>query len=1757
MRSVCFLSPSHRLPSTLLTLLLLLSLVMSLLPQPLIAQPLAVAATPPPVAQASVATAAPDAVAATINCNDPPPGERARVLAEDEVFLSYRYKEDNESLRTRLVDNDGMNLVDKLYTSYSSNEALTRVRQIAVTAADLNGDDKYEMISAVRDKHDRIGVVSSASVSHEWYADGDHYKSEDIKWVDIAAGDLDRSGAGDEVVVAFADTYSDIRVVLLDGNSAGYIRHSANQNFGVWTDSSSSNGRGSVSYVAVAAGDLNGDGFDDEIAVAFRDGNRDLQLLILRRNADGTVTLLWSRAWTNHDRGEVAKSDEGWENWRPIDVTTGDVNGDLRDEVVLAFRSGTPSKGVAQMLVVELEGESKGATPGQDRFTMRDGVYAKHPLDVGDFHAAMAVSVAAADLDGAGQDEIALAYTTLDSNVAANGTHWQQHLVTYAYVPKESPAWQVCQDDQGHAVACLQPRPGEWNGSHTKVPAFVHRENVEAAVSVATGDLDLDGMLEIAVARQDHDSGDVKISAFDADGMLTERNMLKIPSPDNRIEGFWLTMGDNDGDSYYATYTGRCERTTEAQVTAVIHSPPYWPEVNDRLTEAAFGQHVGVGAGTGQTAETMIGGSVKVGFELEAHEKELGGPSFTHEWEKSSAVEKTSTTTTMDGSGFGTFPPYKTEAGHEEEAYFDALGYVETIYWCYDYTEPTLGAMRVCLPRPESALKEYNASLAWWYTEGREKYPGSWVPVGMNLAQGRPATQSSTNSGKAAELAVDGNTDGNFYNNSVSHTNSEVNPWWQVDLGGVQAIDAVQVWNRTDCCGDRLNNFYIFVSETPFATNDLATLLADPAIWHHQTPGPLETVTTVPVLEPGRYVRIQSPATTFLHLAEVQVYGTPGAVDEWPRSQPVTDTQDTQDAFHIVWPGDVAQKVPGRLLYARQGKWLALSPGTGGGEFDLGFGGENEFVEEGSSTDVNKLGMEIKLAGFYAEGEVSWGDTNKTAHIVSWEKEMEFSGVAGDLPHSAPHTLSYSFKPYTWLQYSTSISGTAQAFLVLDYWVLYDEAQSAATLPAPPRTILAIAPQVPEIASATHPDPATWMTTDTATFTWNQPAGDPAVVDGYRWHLDQSADTIPGGVNLGLTTTATYAGLADGLWYLHVRARGDGGDWSATAHRGIRVDANPPQVQIALDPPLPTGNNGWYVTPVAATVTADDGAGAGVAGVEVSLDGATWQPYIAGLIFDADTPGATLYARAHDAAGNVSTPISTTFQLDRTAPDSHVVGGLGPGVWQAGIVTDAQGNEELVLAGTVADALAGHAGMSIEYDDLDWTTATWVEEQANTTGAQAIAANWRFTATHEFGAGNHIFYGRGEDEAGNHEAAYEIARVVWPPTAAPDLRGSTLTAAPARIRPGETVTLTLTARNAGFQEAHVAASVVLPAGLSLLTETLPADVTYDPVTGALAWPASLLWPGGALRHTFAAVAGAALPATTLDNRATFHAFWPNTDLLTPEQRQPFLDREQTVAVTTTVSVDPTLLAGADLTPPWVSLSLRSGQVVTQTAALLGMTAAADVQRMYLREWTLGADGAWNVAQGSGWIAYTESYTWPVSAGQGVKYIGVWVADTAGNISTLDEGSLIFVNRVGGAQLLADGARVQYRGDLEYGNWVVASLLTLMGDPDLYIWRPANGFLPNAWSNATVAPGEVENTGDLFVPSNGRYLLEVQAVGASEYALSLAGHAQTPVGAVQSANGKVRPPHPFVISDPLSAGQTDGPTDLLPFGLYLPTVSRGN
>ena len=90
------------------------------------------------------------------------------------------------------------------------------------------------------------------------------------------------TGADEEVVVAFGDQNNDIRLVTLDGDSAGNIGTALNNAYGSYSDTAS--GRGDVDYVAVDAGDINGDGYDDEIVTAFQDSNNDLQVLTLRRD---------------------------------------------------------------------------------------------------------------------------------------------------------------------------------------------------------------------------------------------------------------------------------------------------------------------------------------------------------------------------------------------------------------------------------------------------------------------------------------------------------------------------------------------------------------------------------------------------------------------------------------------------------------------------------------------------------------------------------------------------------------------------------------------------------------------------------------------------------------------------------------------------------------------------------------------------------------------------------------------------------------------------------------------------------------------------------------------------------------------------------------------------------------------------------------------------------------------------------------------------------------------------------------------------------------------------------------------------------------------------------------------------------------------------------------------------------------------------------------------------------------------------------
>jgi hypothetical protein len=91
------------------------------------------------------------------------------------------------------------------------------------------------------------------------------------------------------------------------------------------------------------------------------------------------------------------------------------------------------------------------------------------------------------------------------------------------------------------------------------------------------------------------------------------------------------------------------------------------------------------------------------------------------------------------------------------------------------------------------------------------------INLDRDLAIGATATQSSAGLAPASR-AVDGNTDGAWANNSVSHTAQSSQPWLQVDLGSSQALSEVRLWNRTDCCSARLSDYALLLSNSPITT---------------------------------------------------------------------------------------------------------------------------------------------------------------------------------------------------------------------------------------------------------------------------------------------------------------------------------------------------------------------------------------------------------------------------------------------------------------------------------------------------------------------------------------------------------------------------------------------------------------------------------------------------------------------------------------------------------------------------------------------------------------------------------------------------------------------------------------------------------------------------------------------------------------------------------------------------------------------------
>ncbi|XP_035699356.1 uncharacterized protein LOC118431996 [Branchiostoma floridae] len=155
--------------------------------------------------------------------------------------------------------------------------------------------------------------------------------------------------------------------------------------------------------------------------------------------------------------------------------------------------------------------------------------------------------------------------------------------------------------------------------------------------------------------------------------------------------------------------------------------------------------------------------------------------------------------------------------------------------------------------------------------------PSQCAASTTNIAQGRPAEQSSLAHGGAPGRAVDGNNNRQWSGNSCTHTNNENQPWWRVDLGSSKCVDRVVVTNRQDCCSERLQGFKVYIGDNP-------NVAANPTCGGAQSVSGKMTISVDCGGRTGRYVGIALPGTQPLTLCEVQVFG--GAVFGIPAPLP-------------------------------------------------------------------------------------------------------------------------------------------------------------------------------------------------------------------------------------------------------------------------------------------------------------------------------------------------------------------------------------------------------------------------------------------------------------------------------------------------------------------------------------------------------------------------------------------------------------------------------------------------------------------------------------------------------------------------------------------------------------------------------------------------------------------------------------------------------------------------------------------------------
>ncbi len=998
---------------------------------------------------------APDACAAS------PFGNLLLVGAEREIFVSYKggaAPYHNGLAATRLdLTGEGKLQPQHTWLSGAVDASLTNVAEPAATLADLDADGKMELIQALRNSNGQLLLVEQSNMvgMDTWQATATNHQG-----FAVASGNLTRTETGDaEIALVSRSPVNSLTVQLINGMNQGKLP-SDGLTLGVWR--SVDNFRSAPTLLQVATGDLDGDGFDDEIIVVFREiGDNFLQILVLEYTPDHLYVDNNNSSNYQNNLKDVATLRVEAGKVRNLQVAAADVDGDFHDEIVLAYDHGNDDN----------DGYS-------DKITVRTYDLTLHPQEnlitqYGQWEKPGVrnpnLALAAADSDGDGVAEVIVAYedapdgltvVSLDAEVATIVEHnWWQNKENYR--------------DQVRDLA------------------------LDAA------DLDRDGLAEIVAGFRDQGNWLQTLRINDSmTATFTTTvgfpfGMTLVDAWRNGDEGrtgatnINVRLGDWDNDSLKAQYapavggTLKCKQVIEPQITSAVFVPPFWQQIQGG--QYIYGS-VGKTESKEKSNETALSsfyshsasGYFGLGVGVE-------GTVFSFE----SSIKLT--------AGYE-YAATETRSGRQSQGQSISVGWTnfsdfmvvdDTTYDCYSYQlmqggVAVDGAARFC---ENKGLKNRSLSLDAW--DMRDDIDLQWTPVARdwsNLALFRDfyATQSSVDAAVAnngAALAADGNTDGVLANGSVMQTQAESAPWWQIDLGSVQDITKIRLWNRNNAgcplpsCMNQLTDFHLFIADSDPTTisHDPNVLKTAPGVTSYFHPGVGSRVTTFRTLDAnfqpirGRYVRVQLAGQGVLSLAEVQVFG-PNHVE--PNRYPVGvwDPDGKTDSAGNYVPGtdgwfnvelhnpETGQleivRTRGNLLWngANQGvlnrqqigdgdSTLTWSLGTTAGGANSTSTATSHTAKIGAEFDVEAgiLPVKVQTGGSYEYGT---GFGSEHTQTLAWEKSFELDGGVQGFPRVVegqvvqwPAQCRYGFQPYYYELSDESDVGYAHKFLVLDYIV--------------------------------------------------------------------------------------------------------------------------------------------------------------------------------------------------------------------------------------------------------------------------------------------------------------------------------------------------------------------------------------------------------------------------------------------------------------------------------------------------------------------------------------------------------------------------------------------------------------------------------------------------------------------------------------------------------------------------------------------------